>query len=154
MVSLKSGFPLQEDESLILEIESKLYMTSPWLILRYWWGCLRPALQILGFKRSGYLIATNKRFVEYYTQTIFWLIKIRKYAECTPLKKIDGNIHWVKKGRFLFFARAYQVCYDRLLGQKSCWRMPWIRVYFVLNGKEEDEANKIVSLLSRAVYSA
>jgi hypothetical protein len=150
MVSLNSGFPLLEDERLVLEVESKLYMTSPWLPLRFLWGIIRPFLQILGFGRKGYLIATNKRFVEYYTQKIFWLIKFRKYAEVTPLNKIDGNIHWVKKGRFLFFCRAYQVCYDKLCN----WRMPWWRMYFILSGKEEDEANKIVNLLSQAVHSA
>ncbi|MCL2763999.1 MAG: hypothetical protein FWD40_01805 [Treponema sp.] len=144
MVSLKSGFPLLEDERLILEIESKLYMTSPWLPLRFIWGIIRPFLQILGFKRSGYLIATDKRFIEFYTQTIFWLIKFRKYSESISLKKIKGNIHWVKKGRFLFFCRAYQVCYNR----------PWWRVYFILKGKEEDDANKIINLLNQAVCSA
>jgi len=144
MVSLQSGFPLLNNERLILEIESKLYMTSRWLPLRFIWGMIRPLLQILGFKKTGYLIATDKRFVEYYTQTIFWLIKFRKYAEVVSLKNIKGNIHYVKKGRFLFFCRAYQVCYDR----------PWRRVYFILKGKDEDEANKIVNLLSGAVISA
>jgi hypothetical protein len=147
---LKSGFQLLEDERLVLEIESKLYMTSSWLPLRFLWGIIRPLFQILGFKRSGYLIATNKRFVEYYTQTIFWLIKFRKYAESISLKKIDEQVHWVKKGRFLFFCRAYQVSYDRF----CCCKMPWTRVYFILKGKEEDEAIKIVNLLNRAVTSA
>jgi len=154
MAVLNSGFPLQDNENLVLEIESKLYMTSPWLFCRFLWGCIRPILQILGFYRKGYLIVTNKRLVEYYVQTIFWFIKFRRYAECFSLKKIDGNIHWVKKGRFLFFARAYQVCYDRLLGQKSCWRWPFMRTYFILTGKEEEEANRIVSLLSSAVFAA
>lgn len=145
MVSLKSGFPLQESERLILEIESKLYMTSSWLPLRILWGMIRPALQILGFKRTGYLVATDKRFIEVYTQTIFWFIKIRKWAVGISLKKIKGNVECVKKGRFLFFCRAYQVSYD-----KPCLR----RVYFILKGKEEDEAMKITSLLSQAVISA
>jgi len=149
MASLKSDFQLLEDERLVLEIESKLYMTSPWLPLRFIWGIIRPILQILGFRRSGYLIATNKRFVEYYTQTIFWLIKFRKYAESIPLKKIEGDIHWVKKGRFLFFCRVYQVSYDR----HCCWQIPCFRVYFILKGKDENEAIKIVNLLNQAVNS-
>jgi hypothetical protein len=150
MMSLKSGFPLQEDERLVLEIESKLYMTSPYLFWRIIWGMIRPTLQILGFFRKGYLIATSKRFVEYYVQTIFWFIKIRRYAESVPLKKIDGNIHSVKKGRFLFFCRTYHISYD-----KYCfWKFPWLRVYAVLRGKDEEEANKIVSLLGQAVIAA
>jgi hypothetical protein len=144
MVSIKSGFPLLENERLILEIESKLYMTSAWLPLRILWEFVRPCLQILGFKRSGYLIATDKRFVVIYVQTIFWFIKIRRYVKSISLKKIKGDIECVKKGRFLFFCRAYQVSYD------TCWR----RVYFILNGKEEDDARKIVNLLSQAVISA
>ena len=144
MASLKSGFPLLDDEQLVLEIESKLYMTSPWLPFRFIWGMVRPVLQILGFHRKGYLIATDKRFVEYYTQTIFWFIKIRKFAECVSLKKIKGNIQWTKKGTFLFFCRTYQVSYNR----------PWYRVYFSLKGKEEEDANKIVNLLNQAVTAA
>ena len=144
MASLNSGFPLMDDERLVLEVESGLYMTSRWLLLRFIWGAIRPFLQILGFHRKGYLIATNKRFVEYYTQTIFWLIKIRKFAECVSLKKIKGDLQWAKKGTFLFFCRAYQVSYER----------PWYRVYFVLKGKEENEANRIVSLLNQAVTAA
>jgi len=142
-VTLKSGFPLLENERLILEIESKLYMTSRWLPLRFLWGIVRPLLQILGFKKTGFLIATDKRFVEVYTQTIFWFIKIRKYARSISLKKIRGNIEYVKKGRFLFFCRAYQISYNK------CWQ----RVYFILNGKEEEETQKIVNLLSSAVMS-
>ena len=144
MASLNSGFPLMDEERLILEVESGLYMTSRWLPLRFIWGMIRPFLQILGFHRKGYLIATNKRFVEYYTQTIFWLIKIRKFTECVSLKKIKGDIQWAKKGTFLFFGRTYQVSYER----------PWYRVYFVLRGKEENEANRIASLLNQAVTNA
>ena len=144
MVTLKSGFPLSENEHLILEIESKLYMTGACLPLRFLWGIVRPFLQILGFRRTGYLIATDKRFVEMYTQTIFWFIKIRKFARSVSLKEITGNIEYVKKGTFLFFFRAYQISYDKHRQ----------RVYFILNGKEEDEAQKIVNLLSRAVISA
>jgi len=142
-VTLKSGFPLLENERLILEIESKLYMTSRWLLLRFLWEIVRPFFQILGFKKTGFLIATDKRFVEVYTQTIFWFIKIRRYARSISLKKIRGNIEYVKKGSFLFFCRAYHVSYD-----KCCQR-----VYFILNGKEEEEAQKIVNLLSCAVMS-
>jgi len=145
MASLNSGFPLLDDEQLVVEIESKLYMTSPWLLFRFIWGIVRPFLQILGFFRKGYLIATNKRIVEYYTQTIFWFIKIRKFAECVSLKKIKGNIHWTKKGSFLFFCRTYQICYNK----------SWLyRVYFNLKGKSEEEATKIVNLLNRAVMNA
>jgi len=149
-MSLKSDFQLLDDERLILEIESKLYMTSSWLLFRFIWGIIRPVLQILGFRRSGYLIATNKRFVEYYTQTIFWFINFRKYAESVSIKKVHENVHWVKKGRFLFFSRVYQVCYDKI----CCWKLPCYRMYFILKGKEEQEANKIASLLSQAINSA
>jgi len=147
MVSLNSGFPLQKDERLIVEVESKLYMTSPCFLLRFIWGMIRPCLQILGFGRTGYLIVTDKRLIEYYVQKIFWFIRFRRYAESVSLKDIKNNIHYVKKGRFLFFCRAFQICYDR----NSCWGIPLTRVYFVLKGKEEEEANKIVSLLGEAV---
>ena len=144
MATTKSGFPLLDNERLITEIESKLYVTSRWFLFRLIWGAIRPVLQILGFGRKGYLIATDKRFIEYYTQKIFWFIKIRKCVKSISVKKIRGNIEWVKKGRFLFFARAYQISYDRF----------WQRTYFVLTGLKEEDANKIANLLSQIVISA
>ena len=143
MVSLKSGFPLLENERLVLEIESKLYMTSSILFLRIIWGILRPILQIFGFNRKGFLIATDKRFVVLYTQTIFWFLKLRNSAECIPLEKIGKTIRYVKKGRFLFFCRAYHVSFDR-----CCWR-----VYFILKGMGEEDAQKISNRLYQLVSS-
>jgi len=148
MVSLNSGFPLQKDERLIVEVESKLYMTSPYFLLRFIWGMIRPTLQILGIRKSGYLIVTDKRLIEYYVHTFFWFIKFRRYAESVSLKDVKMNVHYVKKGTFLFFCRAFQICYDR---NSYICGFPLVRVYFILKGKEEEEANKIVSLIGDAV---
>ena len=144
MAALKSGFPLMGNERLVLEVESTLYMTSPWFLLRFMWGMIRPIFQILGFKRTGYLIVTDKRIVELYVQKVFWLIDFRKCASSISLKKIRGDVEYVKKGRFMFFARAYQVFYDKSL---------WVRTYFSLGSLEENEAQKIVSLIGQVVTS-
>jgi len=144
MATLNSSFPLLEDEKLVVEAGSKLYMTSSCFLLRMIWGILRPILQILGFGRKGYLIVTDKRLVVLYTQTIFWFIKFRRCAESTPLNKIEKTINYVKKGRFLFFFRAYQLYFDR------CKR----RVYFILKGMEENEVQKLSNRLFQQVASA
>ena len=142
MSSLKSGFPLLENERLILEVESGLYVTSSCWFFRLLWGTIRPFLRILGFSRKGFLVVTDKRFIELYTQTIFWFIKLRRNAEIFPLKKIKDSVKYVKMGRFLFFGRSYHVSYDR-----SCLT----RVYWVLKGMEEAEASKLANYLYQTI---
>ncbi|MCL2044500.1 MAG: hypothetical protein FWG89_10215 [Treponema sp.] len=145
MASLKSGFPLQNGEQFVLEIESKLYMTSSFFIFRFFWGAVRPFLQILGFGRRGFLIVTDRRFIEMHVQKIFWFIRFRRNVTSIPIKKVSGTVECVKKGRFLFFARAYQVCYQRPF---------FCRVYYVLPGKEAEEVYKITNLLTETIASS
>ena len=142
MTTLKSGFPLQDGERFVLEIESRLYMTSSFFIFRLLWDFIRPLLQILGFCRRGFLIVTDRRFIEVYSQKIFWIIKIRRNVKSIPLRNICGTVEIVRKGRFLFFARAYHIFYQRPCG---------CRVYCVLPGIELEEVYKMTNLLSETI---
>ncbi|MDR1106816.1 MAG: hypothetical protein LBL44_10715 [Treponema sp.] len=138
MTPLKSGIDLLENESLTLEIDAELYITSRCAVLRFLQGIIRFFAQILGFRKRGFLVVTNKRVVEIYNQIIFWIINIRKYVNSVPLCKIDKEVDYVKKGTFAFLFRAYQLYYQR----------SWRRVYVILRGLDEKEVHQV----SNAVY--
>jgi len=133
----KSGIVLRENETIALEIESRLYITSACVILRFIFGVIRIFLQILGFKKKGFLVISDKRFAEVYTQTIFWFINFGKTIRNVPLKSIKSETGCVWKGTFLFLFRSWQVWYERQ-GR---------RVYYILKGLDETEAQKITSIL-------
>jgi hypothetical protein len=141
MTSSKSGIDLLENETLIAEADAGLYITSAFVILRFIQDFLRFIGLILGFRKRGYLVITNKRFVEIYTQTIFWIIKIRKNVRSIPLCAIKKDVGCVKKGTFAFFSRSYQLYYERF----------WRRVYVVLRGLDEGEAYRITNTAYRAL---
>jgi hypothetical protein len=141
MTPLKSGIDLLENEALVLEIDAELYVTSPCVILRFLHGIIRFFAQILGFRKRGFLVVTNKRFVEVYDQIIFWIFNIRKYVKSVPLCKIDKEVDYVKKGTFAFLFRAYQLYYTR----------SWRRVYVILRGLDEREVYSVASSVYKTI---
>ncbi|MDR0601822.1 MAG: hypothetical protein LBG42_05520 [Treponema sp.] len=141
MTPLKSGIDLLENESLTLEINAELYVTSSFIIPRFLFGIIRFFAQILGFRKRGFLVVTNKRIVEVYNQIIFWIINIRKYVNSVPLCKIDKEVDYVKKGTFAFLFRAYQLYY-----QRSLWR-----VYAILRGLDEKEVHSVANAIYKTL---
>jgi hypothetical protein len=141
MTALQSGVTLLENETLVLEMNAELYVTSSWAILRFIHGIIRFFAQILGFRKQGFLVVTNKRFVEVYNQIIFWIINIRKYVKSIPLERIEGEVDYVKKGTFAFLFRACQLYYNKRENR---------RVYAILRGLDEQDAHGAAN----AVYGA
>jgi hypothetical protein len=111
------------------------------IIPRFLLGIIRFFAQILGFKRRGFLVVTNKRFVEVYNQIIFWIINIRKYVNSVPLCKIDKEVDYVKKGTFAFLFRAYHLYYQR----------SWRRVYAILRGLDEKGVHSAVNTIYKTL---
>jgi hypothetical protein len=142
MTSLQSGVTLLENETLVLEMDAELYITSSCAILRFFHGIIRFFAQILGFKKRGFLVITNKRFVEVYNQIIFWVINIRKYVKSIPLERIEGEVDYVRKGTFAFLFRAYQLYYDKR--EKR-------RVYAILRGLDEQDAHAAANAVYRTL---
>jgi hypothetical protein len=141
MTPLKSGINLLDNETLIAEVDAGLYITSAFVILRFIQGFLRFIGLIFGFRKRGYLVITNKRFVEVYDQIIFWVLKIRKNVRSVPLCAIKKDVGCVKKGTFAFLFRSYQLYYERF----------WRRVYAVLRGLDEGEAYRITNAAYKAL---
>jgi hypothetical protein len=144
MTSLKSGVDLLENETLVLEMDAELYVTSSWLILRFIHGIIRFFAQILGFRKRGFLVVTNNRFVEVYNQIIFWVINIRKYVKSVPFEHIEKEIDYVKKGTFAFLFRAWQLYYNKRTQR---------RVYVILRGLDEREAHSAANVVYKTLNS-
>jgi hypothetical protein len=142
MTSLQSGVTLLDNETLVLEMDAELYVTSSCAFLRFIHGIIRFFAQILGFRKRGFLVVTNKRFVEVYNQIIFWIINIRKYVKSIPLERIEGEVDYVKKGTFAFLFRAYQLYYNKRTNR---------RVYVILRGLEEQDAHAAANAVYRTL---
>ncbi|WP_461248040.1 hypothetical protein, partial [Treponema sp. R6D11] len=64
MSTLKSGFTLAENEKLVMEIEAELWAGSSNPIEQLLGSIRRVFAAILGFKRNGFWVITDKRVIE------------------------------------------------------------------------------------------
>jgi hypothetical protein len=143
MASLQSGLVLQDGESLRLEIKANLVVTSPFLPLRFVLEVIRHATLILGFRKEGYLVITNKRVSEIYRQRFLWFFYARKTVNNIRLYNIK-EVDYTRKGTFAFFFRRFHLYYDR----------QFTRVYGILTGIGEEATQKAVNTFFTAISQA
>jgi hypothetical protein len=94
MAALASGIMLGEDEKLVMEIEAELWASSSNPIARLIGSVQRIFALILGFKKKGFLVITDKRVVEVSTQIACWCITVGrqvKYVLPSSIKEIGYN---------------------------------------------------------------
>ena len=143
MADLKSGIILSEGESLVMEIEAELWATSsnPLDILL---GNIKKLIyMILGFRKSGFLVITNKRVIEVLTVIKCYCFKTGrevKYLLPSSVKEI-GYIRLATCG---CFCPAFYLYYESFT-QKT-------RV--LLSGANEAEAQKVVDAFYRAISAS
>jgi len=91
MATLKSGITLAEGENLVMEIEAELWATSSNPIAQFMGNVSRIIALILGFKKKGFLVLTDKRVVEVTTQIQCWCVTVGrqvKYVLPSSVKEI------------------------------------------------------------------
>jgi hypothetical protein len=111
MATLASGLMLAEDEKLIMEIEAELWATSSNPLSRLFGEVQRIFSMLLGFKKKGYLVITDKRVVEVSTQINCWVITTGrqvKYVLPSSVKEIG----YEKTATCGFFCPAYYLYYE------------------------------------------
>ncbi|MDR1306140.1 MAG: hypothetical protein LBK74_01020 [Treponema sp.] len=140
MAYLQSGFVLSDDETLALEINADLVITSSILPIRLLLEVLRVFTRILGFKKKGFLVVSNKRVAEIYCQRFLWFFHTRKTVRNVRLYNIR-EVSYVRKGYFLCFFRHYHLYYDR----------PFVRVYSILKGRNEEEVRRAANTFFLAI---
>ena len=99
---------------------------------------------ILGNKRKGYIVITNKRVVEVIQFEALWVLnagKNVKYVLPSSVKEVG----YTKEGTFLgCFCQAYSLYYDAFTQRTSV----------LLSASNEAEAQKIVDAFYRAISAA
>ena len=140
MASLKSGFTLDADETLIMEIDSELFLVSTNPIARLLAGIYRFIFKILGMKLKVFLIITDQRVIEVSNQVIFWCITAGsqvKYVLPSSVKEIGYN-------RAGIFCKVYQLYYEAHTQRSS----------FILKDVDESGAAKAASVFYNTIRKA
>ena len=140
MATLKSGFVLDADEKLVMEIESELWLISTNPILRLLGGLFRFIATILGTKLKAFLIITDRRVIEVNSQVVCWCITTGrqvKYVLPSSVKEIGYN-------RAGVCCKVYNLYYQSHTQLSS----------FVLKKVDEDGAAKAASAFYNAILKA
>lgn len=112
MSKLRSGVILEDDEKLVAEIEAELWAASSNPIARFIGAIIKVIYLILGMKKEGYIVLTDKRVIEVVSQKACWVFntgKEVKYVLPSSVKEVG----YTKEGTFLgCFCQCYSLYYD------------------------------------------
>ena len=140
MATLNSGIMLGEDEKLVMEIEAELWASSSNPIAQLIGTVRRIIAKILGFRKKGFLIITDKRVVETSTQIACWCITMGrqiKYVLPSSVKEIG----YTRQATCGFFCPAYYLYYDSFTQRTS----------IMLKGADESGALKAANAFYAAI---
>lgn len=119
MNKLKSGVILNEGEKLVVELEAELWASSSNPIAKFIGACWRIIALIIGIKKKGFVIVTNKRMIEVRQNIACWVFNTAKeitYVLPSSVKEVG----YVKEGTFLgCFCQAYFLYYDAFTQRTS-----------------------------------
>lgn len=144
MANLKSGVILGEGENLIVELEAELWATSSNPIARFFGAILRVINLILGRKRKGFVVLTDKRIIEVNEEIACWCFNVGKditYLIPSSIKEVG----YMKKGTCCgCFCQAYTLYYDAFTQ----------RTRILLKGFDEYQTKEITDKFYEFVRSA
>ena len=141
MSKLKSGVILDTDENLVVELEAELWASSQNPIAKLIGTVTRLINLLLGFKRRGYIVITDKRVIavtQYISLWVFNTGKGVKYVLPSSVKEVG----YTKEGTCLgCFCQAYSLYYDSFTQRTSV----------LLPVSSEAETKKIVDAFYNAI---
>ena len=144
MANLKSGLILGENEKLVVELEAELWATSSNPIARLIGSIVKLINLILGFKRKGFVVITDKRVVEIIQFQALWVLntgKNVKYVLPSSVKEVG----YTKEGTcFGCFCQSYNLYYDAFTQRTSV----------LLSDVDEAGAQKVVDAFYKAISAA
>lgn len=143
MADLKSGIILGQDESLVMEIEAELWAESSNPIAMLLGKIRKFIYMLIGHRRSGFLVITNKRVVEVVTVTNCYCFKTGqevKYLLPSSVKEIGYRRH----ATCGCFCPAFYLYYESFTQTTQVQ----------LSGVDETEAQKVVDAFYRAISAA
>jgi len=134
----KSGVVLDEDETLEVALEAELWAGSSNPIARFFGACARIISLILGTKKYGFIIITNKRILEVSKTTSCWIFNSGKEVK-NVLPSSVTEVGYTAHGTFCgCLCQAYYLYYEACTQKTS----------ILLKGANEEEAASVAT----AVY--
>lgn len=144
MANLKSGLVLREGENLVMELEAELWASSSNPFAKLLGSVVKFINLLLGNKRQGFVVITDKRVVEVVQFKALWVLnagKNVKYLLPSSVKEVG----YVKEGTCCgCFCQSYTLYYDAFTQRTS----------ILLPSDNEAEAQKIVDAFYQSISSA
>lgn len=141
MTKLKSGIVLNEGENLVMELEAELWATSSNPIAKLIGAIKKVFALILGIKKEGFVVITDKRVVEVIRGKYFYFFdsgKVIRYLLPSGIKEIG----YTKEPTFFCFCPAYQLFYEAYTQRTSV----------LLSDVDEAGAQRVVDAFYNALY--
>lgn len=134
---------LMDGESLVMEIEADLWATSSNPIAQFFGTVSKNIAAIFGYRRTGFVVVTNRRVVEVTKVITCYVIgcgKEVKYLLPSSLKEVGFS----RKPTFFCFCPAFRLYYESFTQ----------RTQLLLKGVDEEGAQKTVDAFYRAIAHA
>ncbi|MBM6863944.1 hypothetical protein H6A66_01905 [Bacteroides caecigallinarum] len=145
MANLRSGLVLNEGENLVMELEAELWASSSNFIAKIIGGIIKLINLILGNKREGFVVITDKRVVEIVQFKALWVFNVGKNVKFLLPSSVK-EVGYFKEGTFCgCFCQSYNLYYDAFTQRTSV----------LLSSVDSDaEAQKVVEAFYNAISAA
>lgn len=144
MAELKSGIVLGADEKLVVELEAELWASSANPIAKLIGQIRKLFALILGNKREGFVVITNKRVIEVIQSKACWVFNVGKDVKYVLPSSVK-EVGYTKEGSFFgCFCQTYYLYYESFTQ----------RTQVQLTVGEELEAQKVVDAFYAAIKAA
>ncbi|MBR4115249.1 MAG: hypothetical protein IKK40_04490 [Bacteroidales bacterium] len=143
MEKLKSGFVLEEGEQLVMELEAELWATSQNPIAKLLGKIAKFCALLIGNKRLGFIVITNKRVVEINQMKVCWVLNVGKEVKYVLPSSVK-EVGYIQEGSFCgCFCQSYYLYYESFTQ----------RTQVLLPANAEQEAQAVVSAFYKAISS-
>lgn len=144
MDKLQSGLMLDAGEDLVMELEAELWAASSNVFARLWGTVIKFVNLLLGNRRKGFLVITNKRVVEVIQFRACWVFNVGKNVRYVLPSSVK-EVGYTKEGTcFGCFCQSYNLYYDAFTQRTSV----------LLTVDSDAEAQKVVDAFYRAISNA
>lgn len=145
MAEMRSGIVLGNNEKLVMELEAELWASSSNPIARFFGTIKRFIGLLLGFKRKGFVVITDKRVVETIQFKGLWIFNIGKNVKYLLPSSVK-EVGYVKEGTcFGCFCQSYSLYYDAFTQRTSV---------LLTSADCDEDAQKVVDAFYAAVFSS
>lgn len=127
-----------------MELEAELWAASSNVFARLWGTVIKFVNLLLGNRRKGFLVITNKRVVEVIQFRACWVFNVGKNVRYVLPSSVK-EVGYTKEGTcFGCFCQSYNLYYDAFTQRTSV----------LLTVDSDAEAQKVVDAFYRAISNA